>query len=887
MSWTLDVLDERGTLLTVNNRLAMELRSRYDRMQVETGRKVWPSADILPWNAWLQRQYQQLLDRGYVQSDLLSPAQEALLWEDVIAAQDTTAQLLRPAAAAEAARSAYALLCEWQLQDHPLDLLGGDETRRFLQWVKRFEQRLSRQRLLSGARLPALVTEAIEQGRLTLPQYIVHSGFDTLSPAQEALFGALQEAGCHIDEHQGGEHVATLGRVAAEEADAEIRMAAGWALDILRDRPDARLGIVSPDIARQRLDLQRLFTEVVTPGNLLANSAEQSMFNISIGQALGECPLFAHALLGIGLLRGRQDLRDVGQLLRSPFIGGHADEWEQRALLDAALREDGLPETDPGWLIHRLNRFDSSDGRHCPDLVTRLEDIQRLRQELPGNAGTASWVDLFQRVLGILGWPGDNALDSHEFQQHERIRRLFSEFAELGKIRPRMRLGEAIGRLRKLAADTLFQPRTPPAPIQILGPLEAAGMEFDAIWLLGMDDQNWPPAPVPNPLLPAALQRDLGLPHASAARELEFATALTRRLTRSARQVMASHVRADGEQERRPSALTRDWPMLPIGDPAAGPSAALRKAFAVTGVTEPMPMPDADGPTAEQRGGAMLLGAQARCPFAAVATYRLQARPLQEPQHAPDAAQSGSLVHELLQRVWQVLGDSDTLARHDTDSLRQLVAPLATATLDDQGRRRPDLYTPGFRAIEAERLTGLIIDWLDTERGRAQAFSIEALEQDRTVELAGLRLHTRADRVDRLRDGGLAIIDYKTGRNVSNEGWFDERLSEPQLPLYCLADPGEVRAALLARVRADERGCGFVGTSRDEDFAPGVEAAYRQDDEPGWSALLQQWQQALQELADEVSSGRADPTPSIQACRYCSLGPLCRVREMLEGNDSD
>ena len=139
MTWTLDALDPGTTLLTVNNRLAIELRARHDRNQVAAGRTVWPSADILPWNAWLQRLYQQLLDEGFTALDLLSPAQERLLWEQVIRQQDRKSGLLRPAAAAEAAQSAYALYTAWQLRDHPLGSLGSDETRRFLAWAQAFE----------------------------------------------------------------------------------------------------------------------------------------------------------------------------------------------------------------------------------------------------------------------------------------------------------------------------------------------------------------------------------------------------------------------------------------------------------------------------------------------------------------------------------------------------------------------------------------------------------------------------------------------------------------------------------------------------------------------------------------------------------------------------
>ena len=100
--------------------------------------------------------------------------------------------------------------------------------------------------------------------------------------------------------------------------------------------------------------------------------------------------------------------------------------------------------------------------------------------------------------------------------------------------------------------------------------------------------------------------------------------------------------------------------------------------------------------------------------------------------------------------------------------------------------------------------------------------------------------------------------------------------------MYCLHGGTEVNTALLARVRSDKPGCTFVGLSATENFAPGVDTPKNQRDEIDWPGLLTQWQQALGDLADEIRRGRSDPTPSEQACRYCALGALCRVQEMIK-----
>ncbi|MGD8956357.1 MAG: PD-(D/E)XK nuclease family protein, partial [Chromatiaceae bacterium] len=818
MSRILDLLNGDTTLLTVNKRLASELRTRYDHRQAALGRTVWPTPDILAWGAWLTRLYGQLLDNGDTEHDLLSRLQERLLWQQIIEQAPDQVALMRPSAAAATAQNANALVLDWQLDPQTLLAQGGDETRRFVTWQHAFNAALTERGLLSAAQLPGLICEAFTTDTLPIPPRLVYAGFEALTPAQRALFDLLGANGCAIEEYRDDPGRGDRRRIAAEDSETEIRLAAEWARQRLRDDPQARIGIVSPRITEQRADLQRIFTETLAPATYLLLRSDQNVFNISLGTAITDCPLVAHAGLVLDLLQGRQPLHAIGQLLRSPFIGGHATEWERRALFDSALREDGLPQVDLQRLAYRLRHLDEQDLRYCPDLATRIDRLLALARALPGSAPPDQWLRHFNDSLQILGWPGDTALSSEEFQQYERTRRLFGEFAELAKVRPRLNRGEAIALWHSLGRETLFQAESPDTPIQILGPLESAGLTFDALWLLGLDDYNWPPAPQSNPLLPNRLQRDLEMPHASAARELAFAAALTERLVDSADTVVASHPCSEGDRERRPSPLILTWPLVDAATLIEAPAQDLERRCQVADRLEMLPSAAAYPAPQTQRGGAALLAAQARCPFQATARFRLGARPLDEPSTAADGPLIGKLLHELLQRVWQQLRDSTTLARHDAGTLQTLVAPLASATLEDLGRRRPDLMTPRFSAIEGARLTRLVIDWLGVERARTQGFEVLAMEQDQAVELEGLRLTTRADRLDRLADGSLAVIDYKTGRSVGIQGWFDERLSEPQLPLYCLTGEGEVSAALLARVRPDPQGCGFVGLSRDAVF---------------------------------------------------------------------
>ena len=65
-----------------------------------------------------------------------------------------------------------------------------------------------------------------------------------------------------------------------------------------------------------------------------------------------------------------------------------------------------------------------------------------------------------------------------------------------------MRFAQALSRLGELAAASPFQVENEGAPIQIMGLLEATGLRFDHLWIMGLHDEALPAAANPNPFLP-------------------------------------------------------------------------------------------------------------------------------------------------------------------------------------------------------------------------------------------------------------------------------------------------------------------------------------------------------------------------------------------------
>jgi RecB family exonuclease len=140
----------------------------------------------------------------------------------------------------------------------------------------------------------------------------------------------------------------------------------------------------------------------------------------------------------------------------------------------------------------------------------------------------------------------------------------------------------------------------------------------------------------------------------------------------------------------------------------------------------------------------------------------------------------------------------------------------------------------------------------------------------------------RPDRIDRLADGSLAVIDYKTGANAEIRAWLDERPRLPQLPAYVQAlGAGRVSAVAFARVRSGDTG--YVGVARDATAFPGLRVPGDKGwprEYASWDALLGAWRRRLETLAGEYAAGdaRLAPDPA-RACEYCQLGALCRIAE--------
>lgn len=876
-------------VLTPNKRLSRFLHNEYNQFQAANQtKKAWPSLNCHSVQGWTQNVWQKLALTA--QHPLLlrvpmSPIQERILWQRVVEQHPDTPPLLSSKATAALAMDAWRLLQQWQL-DVPVQ--SDSNVAIFSAWCDRFVLECEARGVVSSAQQLAVIQTCLIEQTLPAPGLVVLYGFDDLTPELKHLLDAMTAQGASIETLQWQRQPQQLQRHEFNDENAEIEAAALWARLQLQQQPQASIAVVVPKLAQLREKVERIFTRVFEPQYIFPQQLQHaSGFNISAGLPMDTVPVVAAALNALACNGPWLEIEDVSRLLRSPFVGWKAEADEQ-ALVDLELRELDV-RVSLQQVMDALGKQMGETGeqyqRRCPQMFEAMGKFNEIRHTAPAKQLPSAWAQVFHRQLLALNWPGERTLDTLEYQQVQRWQEALQEMLTLDCVSGEMDWSAALQCLRALLKQISFQAQTKPSPIQILGVLEAAALPFDHLWLMNMDDETWPPMPNPNPLLPLPFQIEHAMPQSSSQRELEYARRLLQRFNVSAETVTYSHSTLQDDKHMRISPLLADVALQPFTLRADDSFAD--HLFRHQEIEASL---DSCGPKIVDpsvvRGGTGILKDQSACPFQAFARHRLRTQEIPVPVMGLDAKDRGILVHKVMEIIWRRLRRHSKLMQMSSEQLDDLIQ----RSIDESMQLFQTQNSVGqrFLRIEAQRLAEQARAWLELEKQR-QPFTVVFNEGKKTLKLGKLPLNIRYDRIDRLEDGSLFVLDYKTGKQQVRS-WSGERPDEPQVPLYCVANASKVKGAAFGQIAADETA--IKGIAEDEDIAPGLKAPdmlFKLDLPDQWPDIIQHWRTVLERLAHEFMAGAAEVDPKVPSvtCRYCELKSLCRIKEQFHVDDDE
>jgi probable DNA repair protein len=716
---------------------------------------------------------------------------------------------------------------------------------------------------------------AVDNGLVRLPAGgIVLVGFDGMTPAQTKLIEALRSAGVDVEELRPKGYAARRIMVEAADEQEELRVAARWVRDFMEEQPRANVAVVVPGLETQRREIDRVFREVLAPElEDIRTANEVGPYEFSLGVALAETPMVATALDLLRWAVGALPLERVSGLLLSRYFAMTSEERGARAEFDTfELRKARMlrPEISLDGL------FAAVSGSKRKAKLARLSSVLRamrvVANRLQGMTArtNAAWAEEMRELLEAAAW-GSGAETSVEFQTRRKWESALDELATLDFDGVQVEFAQALEALERIARQTTFAPESRDAPVQVMGPLEAAGGSFDAVWFLRAGDLSWPAVAAASPLLPWAMQRELGMPGVDAARDAEQAQRVTERVAASAETVVFSYAKESADGRQRASQVLEG---LALEETTAAELLAPERPRVIVDLEE---VAD-DGTVAALpdrviRGGAAVLQSQAACGFRAFAEHRLGSTELESVGLGMDALESGIVVHTVMEIFWGQVKTQDRL-REMTLAEREAVLDAAIGEgLRKIAQLSASDWDDAYVTMQRERLRRLLRPWLEHELARPKFAVKQREEKASNVQIGPLHMNLRIDRVDET-EGGELVIDYKTGR-VSTSDWLSERPDAPQLPLYAVvSDAARLGGVAFARLRVGKE-MGWKGLVAGD----GVLLKPDRLKTENFAAQVEEWREVLTNLAEQFAAGEAGVRPKSypKTCTYCGQRLLCRV----------
>jgi probable DNA repair protein len=853
------------------------------------GRQVWPSPDVLPWSAWVERELDAARARGESLPRRLSASEEWLLWRAAVHEACDGLAVLMPDALIEPVRQAIGRLDDYGL---PLPPASAAETAVLMQARSGFRRRCAQLKASAAGSWHEIRAHLRPSSQLLL------AGFSALGPARRQW---LEQHGARLAGGESADAPACVADAATQvigcdDPSLEAEAAAQWCAGQLAREPRARLLLVVRRLPQQRHLWERALSQQLDLGSLLdgGGGSGTSAFAIEGGQPLDTYPLVKVALQLVAIATGGGGFDELSAVLRSPYLS--ALDRDHCLRLDLWLRERTLGEGGAGMLARLVQPV--ADGLD-EGAATVLRALLAAMAGGPGApaaaaavaaaatgtaaaAAPAEWAHWFAGLLSRCGWPG-TGLVADEQQVRMRFDELLGELSSIAPAVRRLQAGEAAELLHAMARRVFFEPATDDVPVTVTAYLDDPIVRYDGIWVAGLSADAWPPAAQPDALLPALLQRDAGIPEASAAGQLRLALQRMRQWQQRSARCVWSWPRSDSDLPRDRSPLLGDTSTAPAAStlPAASTDPAAAAQFDLHAwLQSHAPVLEAwhddHGPAwplpREPGGGAKLLELQALCPFRAFAELRLKAQPLPTPPPGIDARLRGNLLHFALEQFWRATGSAATLHSRSREGTLNLVRDCVQRASERIATRIPGAIDPALLRREASRAQRLVSQLIDWELARG-AFDVQSLEEPQRLPIAGTALPLRLDRVDRLDDGALVVIDYKTGAAHGFDA-YAERLTRPQLPAYAIAAGEQVRAVIAVHLGRELK---LRGLADRPGRVPGRGIDAVAGGDVPWPALLRQWRERLERLMREFLQGRAVVQPQRGACEYCHLQALCRV----------
>jgi len=825
----------------------------------------------------------QLIDELWSELSFVTPLPKRIsafvlkVWLEKQIESESEWTLTNPAGVAGKVVDAYQNLIHWRLELTQLAQGESTEIDFFIKWISDYQALAKEKSLLADFAVPNFIIEHLNRLETKLSKHILMVGFNQLTPLETFFFQQLEQLGIKVTYYQPKKEPEMASQFVFDSLDEELEFAAHYAQQ--KQKQGNAVAIVVDQLANHLPEVHYQFSRVFQPNEELPWVVlSKPEYNVSAGFPLSDQPVVKAALTLLGFQSRGLKQQEIHFLKNSPFIewGEHAEKIRY-FIHQICLQPRKQYSID--FLIKSID--DAPEKESLALLKRRLQVTADLNH---GKKSSEKLVEIIKLYLNTWGWVFSSDKDSSfETQAKQSFQTAINTCKRLSDFYETINYREAIDFLKQQLLQQTFQIASDRVNVHVLGVLEASGLQFDELVLVGFTRDTWPQKNKINPFLPLELQREHLMPGSSAEREYQYSSSLSESLLTASKNLLVTSTRSEGEKKNN---VSQFFAHLTEADPRSLVQLETNQSLE----------PDFEWLSDDQidlsghviKGGAYLLSDYAKCPFMAMAKYQMRLTGYEPVEVGVEPRSKGTWLHEAMELIWQSLKSQQFLCDTSSAELEELVDVSLHTALEKSKAYLLSVTENEIVDLEYLKLKKLIMQWLAIEKTRSQ-FEVAELESDYSLNLGEINLNFRIDRLDKVLNDQIEIIDYKTGSTtISN--WFGVRPTEAQMPAYVLALEGaQVHGLNYARIKTGEVAqSGLVFQNEDPQinvFELTEFGEKKNADKPrkdmSFEQLREQWQTSLLRLADGISSGYAPVSPKEpnKTCQYCDFSSVCRIAE--------
>lgn len=860
-----------------NENQVYDIRLTYKKQSKNSPLKI-PKIETL--DIWLANAYQDYLLEEIIHEELylLNGIEEKIIWEKIIRndlekRQDNTVTDITNIA--QQAINANRIISTYDIDETELQQnITYKEPKYFFDWRQSFKKECVEKSLATKYDFINIFTNLLQEKEIIKDEKILFINLDTNKKSHQKLFNQLKEGNIvknDLDENRLKGHIKHKGY---QNFEHEISAVVAWIKDKL-SKNQKKLLIMSPALERFQIKLQNEIDRNIQP-IIFKDIQSESITNSSLKRPLSAEPIIRAALILIKL--NEEKLIPIKEICEILLFNNWIDTT-------TFISRQYLAHQISGTKKQFISLFDLQDLLKKPLYMSQNEDhkilqatfniIQNNRKSWHKKQKAYYWGTLITQYLKRLNFGKINSLLYFENNNLKYFFKVINYINSSKIISQNLTLNEYYTYLEYYLENFIPSQPNEDVFIDIYGFYENPTNEYDAIWLMNMNDNFWPNKEGFNPFLSKKLQDKYNLFNDAYnkyiySRKIERLSKLTSELTisfalkdndtlLSASLYEPDLVKIFPFKEKKPSSLITNQHF--IDDYQTTPIKVVNEIMI--------------------KNGRACLENQNKCPAWAFYANRLGCSIYEaDDQHEVSRSAEGMLTHRALELFWQKFKSLDSLLSMDEFTLEAEIYNCISISLKEFASDHDEIDSR-LLFMQRKHLENLLLRWLSEEKKRPK-FSINNLEMWAEVKVNKIKFKVRIDRVDNIHEKYHLLIDYKTSKQpTTRKALFSDDLTDLQIPIYaCFVPIDNLNGVAIGHMNRDKINLYGITSQNVEIITKQLSSKIDHPNINNWENLLSLWQKRLEKLAEQYLSGDVPVTFNEKIdFTYCDILPLLRLAE--------